>query len=800
MRVVLFSLIVCAFMSTTACLAAHAAATVKAADSTYSGEMIYIPAGSFLIGNSTVGDDTEQREPEELPRHSVYLPDYSIGKYEVTRGDYRAFIDAGGYTNAAYWSEEGWNWSVSNRRTQPEYWAAQQNWGTGEFTQTDSHPVVGVSYYEAEAFCKWAGGHLPTQAQWEKAARWTGHSANVYPWGNTWDVEKCNNYLDKNPAGGYGLIRTTPVGSYPGGASPYGCQDMAGNVREWCQDGYASYPESTRPFDYTNSYRVLRGGSLYYNPEGDRVNLCRCAYRGSRRLPYGSRFDYGFRMTRSAAAPAVVNLPPGVEDLPCKAETAMSQAGVSRGSVIYNLDCSEYFIGSFGAVVPETIDAFVDDHAAVGVTDLFININAQRANYRSDVWESYWDGYDPTAGNNQPFFAGIDPQRMFETVFYVNTYLLYKEGCDYPRRMIDRCRYDHVSPWISLRMNDAHVPDRKDHPGHSTFWTSHQDWRLSNGALDYEQPEVREHYMKLIKEVCARYDLDGLELDYERFWLYFRPGREHEGAKLMTEFVKEARAVTQQAAKRLSHPVQLAVRVPTTPWIARRHGVDAVAWGQAGLVDMIIASPFWHSLCSDIPIETWKGQLIGTKVLVAFGQEDGINSGASGRRTATPEEVRGVLVSGLQRGGDAAYFFNLFTGPFHTWPRQDYDQLLTDAGSYTALCAAPRRHPLTITNPWSLGEPGTDRALPYTGTSGVFRLHIGPAPTATQHASVELVSASADQQPDVRVNGIPCPWSRVEVDRQVYDVPPGTLDDGYNLIEVDCKEPVTLTWVEISVY
>jgi len=140
----------------------------------YPGQMVYIPAGSFLMGNNGA-------EPYsycgELPQHSVYLSGYWIGKYEVTRGEYQQFMNAGGYSNPAYWSSAGWSWKGS--RTQPYYWAEQQDWGTGTFTQTSNHPVVGVSYYEAEAFCNWAGGHLPTEAQWEKAARWTGSYPNV---------------------------------------------------------------------------------------------------------------------------------------------------------------------------------------------------------------------------------------------------------------------------------------------------------------------------------------------------------------------------------------------------------------------------------------------------------------------------------------------------------------------------------------------------------------------------------------------------------------------------------------------
>jgi len=230
-------------------------------------------------------------------------------------------------------------------------------------------------------------------------------------------------------------------------------------------------------------------------------------------------------------------------------------------------------------------------------------------------------------------------------------------------------------------------------------------------------------------------------------------------------------------------------------------------------VDLIVAASWWASVNSDVPIETWKGLLIDTGVPVALGLEDGVDSGASGRRTQTHEEMRGILTSGWYRGADAVYFFNLFTGPYQRWPREDYNGLLRDAASYAALCAAPRRHVLTITSPWAEGEPGSDRALPYTGTHGVFRLHIGPKPLPQQQAHVELVVPGHNEPLDVRVNDIPCPWLHLaepqhikasgwpepEPPRHVYDVPSEALSDGYNLIEVSAKEDVKITWVEISV-
>jgi len=269
-------------------------------------EMIYIPEGSFLMGNN--GSEPYSYS-EELPQHSVYLSGYWIGKYEVTRGEYRRFMEAGGYSNPAYWSADGWNWrstasssypSVGPPRTQPSYWGAEQTWATGQtFTQTDSHPVVGVSYYEAEAYCAWAGGHLPTEAQWEKAARWTGSYPNVYPWGNEWDDEKCNNYYDQNPAGGgYARYQSAPVGSYPSGASPYGLHDMAGNVWEWCRDYYGSSYYSVSPSTdpqgpSSGSDRVLRGGGWGSSDGGNR-----CANRNYGN-PNNRKHSFGFRLVRS---------------------------------------------------------------------------------------------------------------------------------------------------------------------------------------------------------------------------------------------------------------------------------------------------------------------------------------------------------------------------------------------------------------------------------------------------------------------------------------------------------------------
>ena len=160
----------------------------------------------------------------------------------------------------------------------------------------DTHPV-NVSWNDAKAYAKWAGVTLPTEAQWEKAAR--GTDGRVYPWGNDWDAAKCNNSVGANHPG-----KTSPVGSFPAGASPYGCLDMAGNVWQWCADWYGADYYTTSPAKNptgpaTGTVRVLRGGSwggsgVVYGCRG----ACRIYY-----IPYLWVYLIGFRCVALSPGP-----------------------------------------------------------------------------------------------------------------------------------------------------------------------------------------------------------------------------------------------------------------------------------------------------------------------------------------------------------------------------------------------------------------------------------------------------------------------------------------------------------------
>ena len=142
----------------------------------------------------------------------------------------------------------------------------------------------------------------------------------------------------------------------------------------------------------------------------------------------------------------------------------------------------------------------------------------------------------------------------------------------------------------------------------------HRDRFWMDRALDWELPEVQEHYLKYICEVLSRYDLDGIELDWMRFVVHFRPGRELVGGKVIIAWMHRVRAECDRAAKRLGHPVLLGARVPTRPESARRIGLDGVAWARSVLIDLLVATPFWATADFDVPVDEWMRLLAGTKV------------------------------------------------------------------------------------------------------------------------------------------------------------------------------------------
>lgn len=246
-------------------------------------EMVLVPAGEFVMGTTLeeierLSQDWPKMQRElferEYPQHRLVLEAFYIDRYEVTNARFRQFVQATGYRTPA--EREGWGWVHSGRaweKSKGAHWQAPYGPGsaTADFAQ---HPVVQVTWADAKAYCAWAGKRLPTEAEWEKAAR--GTDGRSYPWGNQL-VETRANFCDqrcnlawKDETMDDGSRHTSPVGSYEAGKSPYGAYDMAGNVWEWVADWFeATYYRSgvTRNLQgpSTGHLAVIRGGSWFNN-------------------------------------------------------------------------------------------------------------------------------------------------------------------------------------------------------------------------------------------------------------------------------------------------------------------------------------------------------------------------------------------------------------------------------------------------------------------------------------------------------------------------------------------------------
>ena len=228
--------------------------------------MILIPEGLFLMGSTK--QDIERllsldqnieafRLENETPQREVCLSAYFIDKHPVTNARYKKFIESGGYAQQTLWSDAGWEYVSQSRPLE-----------TGDLDGV-SHgepdcPVVNVSWYEAEAFAKWDGKRLPTEAEWEKAAR--GVDGRIYPWGSEFDKKRLNCAEAK-------IEKPTHVTKYPQGQSVYGCLDMAGNVWEWTADWYDSHYYRTAPNNNPQGPHIAEESPYFGRPEDVGISI-----------------------------------------------------------------------------------------------------------------------------------------------------------------------------------------------------------------------------------------------------------------------------------------------------------------------------------------------------------------------------------------------------------------------------------------------------------------------------------------------------------------------------------------------
>lgn len=234
-------------------------------------EMIPIKGGIFELGFDVLKWKDQFAYDIEMPVNKVYLNDYLIDTTPVTNGDFIAFINDGGYKNFRFWLDEGWQWVNNNKIDAPLYWEKDENdnWVKYDFKGKRfienfvNEPVINISFFEADAYSKWAGKRLPTEAEWEKAASWDEDTGvkRLYPWGNeSPDDTRCN-LLDSR------IWAPTEIFTYEKGKSYYDCYGMIGDNWEWTQSEFVAYHGFKSGFaEYNDKWftnqKVLRGGSF----------------------------------------------------------------------------------------------------------------------------------------------------------------------------------------------------------------------------------------------------------------------------------------------------------------------------------------------------------------------------------------------------------------------------------------------------------------------------------------------------------------------------------------------------------
>jgi hypothetical protein len=477
-----------------------------------------------------------------------------------------------------------------------------------------------------------------------------------------------------------------------------------------------------------------------------------------------------------------------------------------RNRILLNVDCWELFRGK----VPtnrEGLRNHVEMLCRGGVTDILLNVNAQKAMYPSDVRERYWDHVEQSPdGRWRIHGMELDGEPTRITACR----LLHENVPDAEQCYIDYGRRLGRKVHLSMRMNDLHDVGRRNSASLSAFWLEHPEYQRApfydpqhwySKTLDYAVPAVREHAMQLAREILERFDCDGFELDWMRHPFHFRPGMETDGLGILTEFMREVRGHAEAAAARNDKPVEVSVRVPARPEDARRTGYDVVRWSREKLVDRVIPTSIYPTTDFDMPLELWR-MLLAPETRVAAGFEYSAESIANpsgrGRMVVQKEIFLGHVASCLYRGADEIYIYNYFAPTL--FGEENWLHMMTHGSRREDAEAQTRRHIVTYCDSQAPGiapDPILPLRLSWKGQFEEIRVNVGGG-TAGRHASVVLGFALGNGEsvaPDceIRLNGGDA-LAKAELPDQRYPgyvgatmafrITPGMLHDGDNVIDI----------------
>lgn len=365
---------------------------------------------------------------------------------------------------------------------------------------------------------------------------------------------------------------------------------------------------------------------------------------------------------------------------------------------IINEDNDHFFKYPAEKMTVEEINAYADRLCDSGATHIFWCCCGQRASFDSTAWEPIWTDYG-VKGANTPLRHD----------WPANCKKLHEAGIDAYQLWLARCRTRGVSPWISMRMNDCHHTDKTNYFRNTKFWRTNEHLRVSaaydknwsRNALDYAHPEVRAYSMGMVRDILSRWDSDGIELDFTRAPTYFKPEEAREKAPLMTEFVRETRRLANEAAKRLGHPVGVAVRVMQKPSDVLASGLAVDVWAKEGLVDIVSPSAGVPGNDFATPFKPWRDLIAAANPNVRFCPGiDVLDSFSLSVRGgfADTAMLRGWAANMYGEGAEGVYLFNAIYAERHEGAKDMLDHGTVDPaklGSGPRRFVGMRRYPKT---------------------------------------------------------------------------------------------------------
>ncbi len=459
----------------------------------------------------------------------------------------------------------------------------------------------------------------------------------------------------------------------------------------------------------------------------------------------------------------------------------------------------------------EDLYPFVDQYADTDITDLLFDVFCQYSAVDSDVFTDYAYKYEQKTENG----VAVDYTDKYGALYKLNkTY-----GIDPYAVWLDRTREMGMRPWISVRMNDCHCPDEDACFLRSEFFYEAREngWNIGDRygyfryCFDYAVPEVREKMLAYLREVLDRYDMYGLELDFQRDIYCFDYENNPDCHIYMTEFMRAASALVHAAADKRGHKIVLSARLTRDIAQSKVFGFDVVTWANENLIDLVVPTPRWATNDDDMPIAAWKAALPG--VTVQAGLEVLCN-----RQTfdaaISAEVARSLSAKYLAQGSDGIYLFNHFIGHGASAAQNaQFHEIYNTCGTLEKALAAPSRYVLMWQDTTPIGYPSyrpLPLDLPQNGDARALSLDLGAMPETCSCTLTLGLSGGTAADIAVTVNGIPTAPVHAGTAADIGFCNPGTHLVSYAVIKAENAQynirlhtvsgkPVTVTYCDLYV-